>query len=221
MYGVYLIYLLFLWMLKHCLAWVQSLMISASDLSPHRDDDNGDDDGPTDPTAPTMVLILPSFTFVDAVTSADIPELITRFVDSPTEASKTTTTRLPASRPCPNDYVILLCSHRRRDVRCGISAPLLKREFERHLRPLGLYRDQNDERPGGVGIHFVSHVKGHKYAANVLIYRKAEGQMIWLARIRPEHCEGIVKQTIMKGKIVHPEVQLRGGFDRSRDVTSW
>ncbi|OAX85481.1 hypothetical protein ACJ72_00160 [Emergomyces africanus] len=123
-------------------------------------------------------------------------------------------------RPCLRDHLILLCSHNRRDARCGISAPLIRRELERHLRALGLYRDEDDSRPGGVGILFVSHVGGHKFAANVLIYRREAEQMIWLARVRPADCEGIVKQTILKGKVVHPE-QLRGGFDERRGVTSW
>ncbi|EQL29855.1 hypothetical protein BDFG_07546 [Blastomyces dermatitidis ATCC 26199] len=56
------------------------------------------------------------------------------------------------TRPWPRDHLILLCSHNRRDARCGISAPLIRRELERHLRPLGLYRDEDDTRPGGVGI---------------------------------------------------------------------
>lgn len=133
------------------------------------------------------------------------------------------------SRPCSYKYLILMCSHRTRDARCGQSAPLLKREFERHLRPLGLYRDMHDERPGGVGIHFISHVGRHKYSANVLIYRKGDeegkaeeaGQCIWLSRVRPEDCEGIVKFTVLQGKIVKPGSQLRGGFDRVREVVSW
>ncbi|PGH16012.1 hypothetical protein AJ79_01992 [Helicocarpus griseus UAMH5409] len=147
------------------------------------------------------------------------------------------------SRPCPHSAVILLCSQRTRDARCGQSAPLLRREFERHLRARGLYRDLNDERPGGVGIYFISHVGGHKYAANVIIYRRRnssdgsadadteasktslseEGaaQGIWLARVRPEDCEGIVKFTVLQGKVVKPESQLRGGFDRERGLVSW
>ena len=79
----------------------------------------------------------------------------------------------------------------------------------------------DDERPGGVGIYFVSHVGGHKFSANVLIYRKKEQQMIWLARVKPEHCEGIVKYTILEGKVVHPDSQLRGGFDRAKGLASW
>lgn len=210
---------------------------------------------------------------------------------SPSPSSPFTT------RPCPHKYLILLCSQKTRDARCGQSAPLLRREFERHLRPLGLYRDLQDERPGGVGIYFISHVGGHKYSANLMIYRRGEvgvrdemdsgdgdssqqkghensrvqvrgnrevevgeidgsngiasgdggkanainGQMptrghdnekksvgmgegsqcIWLARVRPEDCEGIVKHTILKGKVIKPERQLRGGFDRQRGLVSW
>lgn len=146
-----------------------------------------------------------------------------------------------------------MCSQRTRDARCGQSAPLLKREFERLLRPLGLYRDQHDERPGGVGIYFISHVGGHKFSANIMVYRRADvvrkerdgeaeegvdgaklserkgeggtlgegAQCIWLARVRPEDCEGIIKYTVLQGKVVKPERQLRGGFDRGKGLVSW
>ena len=131
-----------------------------------------------------------------------------------------------------------MCSHGTRDWRCGKSAPILKREFERHLRPLGLYRDSSDDRPGGVGIYFINHVGGHKYSANVFVYRrqgrasaeqKEEGEVlndeavqgIWLARVRPEDCENIVRYTVLQGKVVKPDSQLRGGFDREKGVVSW
>ena len=152
--------------------------------------------------------------------------------DAPAAASK-----LPQSvtshfdtRPCNHRAVILLCSHRTRDARCGQSAPLLRREFERHLRPLGLHRDLYDERPGGVGIYFINHVGGHKYSANMMVYRRRQNedgswgegtQGIWLARVRPEECEQIVKFTVLQGKLVKPETQLRGGFDRERGLVSW
>lgn len=138
---------------------------------------------------------------------------------------------------------------------------------------MGLYRDLHDERPGGVGIYFISHVGGHKFSANVMIYRhssvvagakeangtanghangaeaqladlkiedeegkqvvldankeqEAEGngeaaQCIWLARVRPEDCENIIKYTVLQGKVVKPERQLRGGFDRCKQLASW
>jgi hypothetical protein len=144
-------------------------------------------------------------------------------------------------KPCPHRAVILMCSHGTRDWRCGKSAPILRREFERHLRPLGLYRDFDDDRPGGVGVYFINHVGGHKYSANVMIYRRQgtkkvaetdEGvngaslskeavQGIWLARVRPEDCENIIKYTVLQGKLLKPQSQLRGGFDRERGLLSW
>lgn len=222
-------------------------------------------------SAPTTVLLLPSFTLIDNVTPASVGELISQHINP----ALTTTTPLslppchsynnnnhdddlaveplspptPSTTPplhsslfpspspspspspyppqtlktqaCPHAYIILLCSQRTRDIRCGQSAPLLRRELERHLRPLGLYRDLYDTRPGGVGIYFISHVGGHKYSANVLVYRKEAGQGIWLARIRPEDCEGIVKFTVLQGKVVGGEKRLRGGFDRGKGVVSW
>lgn len=108
-----------------------------------------------------------------------------------------------------------------------------------------------------MGIYFISHVGGHKYSANVMIYRRPDAfgldgleraslkegeslaprikkdptdgqegdagaaQCIWLARVKPEDCEGIVKYTVLQGKVVKPEQQLRGGFDRSRGLMSW
>lgn len=124
-----------------------------------------------------------------------------------------------------------------------------------------------------MGIYFISHVGGHKFSANVMIYRKAsvvkqsssangdglvqgiqerldelkvedekgnevvldankdgkEGgkggseaaQCIWLARIRPEDCENVVRYTVLQGKVVKPGSQLRGGFDRCKQVVSW
>ena len=141
-------------------------------------------------------------------------------------------------RPIPHSYLILMCSKKTRDARCGQSAPLLRKEFERVLRPMGLYRDIHDDRPGGVGIYFISHVGGHKYSANIMVYRRQgrrrEGdavgaqkvedeavQLIWLARVRPEDCENIVRYTVLQGKVVKPKWQLRGGFDREKGVASW
>ncbi|UNI22538.1 hypothetical protein JDV02_008418 [Purpureocillium takamizusanense] len=269
------------------------LMLSASNMpTPHDTSDYSE---------PTTVLLLPAFTLVDSVHPRNVPTLIAELISrAPTNTSPLgNTTPLPRSipspqhpssssspsvipdlltRPCPHSAVILMCSQKTRDARCGQSAPLLRKELERHLRPLGLYRDLHDERPGGVGIYFISHVGGHKYSANVMVYRRPNafgqdeeeedeqnsasdahhpngtangngngvangnsssangkpgdgdsdtsaglgaGQCIWLARVKPEDCENLVRYTVLKGKVVKPETQLRGGFDRVKGLTSW
>lgn len=143
---------------------------------------------------------------------------------SPLDDSFTTLSLAPSStlksHPFPHAYLILICSHRRRDARCGISAPVLRKEFEKHLRPLNLWRDLTDTRDGGAKVLFINHVGGHKYSANVIIYRKEDGQGIWLARVAPKHIEGIVKFTVLQGKIVHPDM-VRGGFNRRVGGVSW
>ncbi|KAK1776257.1 Sucrase/ferredoxin-like-domain-containing protein [Copromyces sp. CBS 386.78] len=257
------------------------LMLSASNMpTPHQT---------TSYSEPTSLLLLPAFILIENVTPATVPFLLERIISSaPTNASPLQPFSIPRSleaplheaspacikelttRPSPHQALILLCSQKTRDARCGQSAPLLRKELQRHLQPLGLYRDLDDERPGGVGIYFISHVGGHKYSANMLVYRRpdafgldaverakekggelkprkkeegehqkqqAEGgeggeneedgeevgaaQCIWLARVKPEDCEGIVKFTVLQGKVIKPQSQLRGGFDRQRGVLSW
>ncbi|CAK7273569.1 hypothetical protein SEPCBS57363_005717 [Sporothrix epigloea] len=235
-------------------------------------------------TDPTRVLLLPAFVVVDNVTPALVPVLLENLVSkAPTSITPLTGVNppptLPPSLPVPLTYhqsphsvLVLLCSQKTRDARCGQSAPMIRKELERHLRPLGLSRDLDDERPGGVGIYFISHVGGHKYSANMMVYRRpnafglddvARGslteeekaalparikstmpaaqraglvedgddvlntsaagasQCIWLARVMPEDCENIVNYTILQGKVVKPESQLRGGFDREKALLSW
>lgn len=261
-------------------------MLSASNMpTPH---------DPPSYSEPTTLLLLPAFILIENVTPATVPFLLEKIIShAPTNASPLTPFSIPraleaplpeatpayikelTTRPSPHQALILLCSQKTRDARCGQSAPLLRKELQRHLQPLGLYRDLDDERPGGVGIYFISHVGGHKYSANMLVYRrpdafgldhverakegggelkpkkpeelrkrneseegkeeekkvKEEGegeeeevgaaQCIWLARVKPEDCEGIVKFTILQGKVIKPQSQLRGGFDRQRGVLSW
>lgn len=233
------------------------------------------DDTPTiQGQASSTVLLLPAFTLIDHVTPNRVPAVIMSYVNASAtngtplshNAATTPTSLLPSpvqdddgdgapalsSRPCPHRYLILLCSQKTRDARCGQSAPILRREFERHLRPLGLHRDLHDTRPGGVGIYFISHVGGHRYSANVMVYRRSDrasglggtngtafnndndksgngvsvasgeaSQCIWLARVRPQDCENIVRYTVLQGKVVKPESQLRGGFDRVQGLVSW
>lgn len=224
-----------------------------------------------DYSEPTTLLLLPAFKLIHNAHPSNVPQLMTDIVPrAATSTSPLAASELPSLlispgpgipalslTDCPHSAVILMFSQRTRDVRCGQSAPLLRKEFERLLRPLGLYRDLHDERPGGVGIYFISHVGGHKYSANVMVYRRpnafglddpmtqANGaeqtngseasngngvenkenlgaaQGIWLARVMPEDCDNLIRYTVLRGKVVKPESQLRGGFDRSKGLMSW
>lgn len=103
-----------------------------------------------------------------------------------------------------NAYVFL-CSHRTRDKRCGITAPIMKNEMDMHLRDLGLYRDYSDERPGGVHVAFINHVGGHKFVANVIIYLRKSAKNIWLARCSPVNAVPIIDECIVNDGRVWPD----------------
>ncbi|KAG2222985.1 hypothetical protein INT45_012284 [Circinella minor] len=91
--------------------------------------------------------------------------------------------------------MILICSHKKRDKRCGITAPILGAEFDNVLREKDLTEDD-------VAIYMVSHVGGHKFAGNVICYIH-EGQTgIWYGRVNTCHCRAIIEDTICAGKVI-------------------
>ncbi|WAO94062.1 FAD-binding FR-type domain-containing protein [Fusarium falciforme] len=86
------------------------------------------------------------------------------------------------------DVLVLICGHGGRDARCGIMAPVLETEFKEKLRsegldvlegavqvPIGLeevQRIQGEAGPEGTTarVGLISHIGGHKFAGNVIIY---------------------------------------------------
>ncbi|KAH7332482.1 hypothetical protein KP509_20G089700 [Ceratopteris richardii] len=57
---------------------------------------------------------------------------------------------------------IFVCAHERRDMRCGVCGPALIDTFKKEIVDRGI--------TGEVFIRSCSHIGGHKYAGNVLIY---------------------------------------------------
>ncbi|KAL1923519.1 uncharacterized protein VTP21DRAFT_8499 [Calcarisporiella thermophila] len=120
-------------------------------------------------------------------------------------------------RKLPYDSIILICSHRKRDKRCAITAPFLRDEFEktlsshgifcvgfdnsRYLKDAGLLCDMAEEQRGVV-VYMVSHIGGHKFAGNVIVYTQKGQRGIWYGRVTPCHAEPIVYQTILHGKVI-------------------
>ncbi|GME85026.1 unnamed protein product [Ambrosiozyma monospora] len=110
-------------------------------------------------------------------------------------------------RPVEYDYV-LICGHAKRDVRCGEMAPLIKNEFEAVLSRDGLLANEEadgkgdkEENEGKVKVGIVSHIGGHVYAGNVLIFKR-NGDVIWYGHVLPSHVQGIVEETIKGEKII-------------------
>ncbi|KZT19284.1 hypothetical protein NEOLEDRAFT_1078151 [Neolentinus lepideus HHB14362 ss-1] len=142
--------------------------------------------------------------------------------------------------------VILLCSHKRRDNRCAISAPKLEHTFTQALEregweahtqledpslngsPLEDLQGSEEDKEAQVAQQFKdlaeahtkralilknSHIGGHKFAGNCIIYNP-QGASVWYGRVTPHEVDAIVKNTIIGGQILLP--LLRGGMNLSR-----
>ncbi|OZJ02142.1 hypothetical protein BZG36_05229, partial [Bifiguratus adelaidae] len=106
------------------------------------------------------VYLYPDNIVIPNVHPSNAKEFYDAYLASVKKPSTTFTTQ-----PIPFRSVILICSHKRRDKRCGVAAPLLRDGFERSLR----HRDV-PEGDDGVAVEMVSHLGGHKYAGNTIIY---------------------------------------------------
>lgn len=150
-------------------------------------------------------------------------------------AEQTRKSELESSFPGAVDIqyspVVLICGHGGRDMRCGVMAPVLEKEFSRVLgargfSPAGADGNPTDS-PEHAKIGLISHVGGHKYAGNVIVYippgmkaggspHPLAGKGIWYGRVEPKHVQGIIDETVMSGRVVLDH--FRGGIDRNGDI---
>ncbi len=128
-------------------------------------------------------------------------------------------------------------------MRCGIMGPLLRDEFETQLGradvdvlhgavPINATDTERiegaaDENKTSARVGLISHIGGHKFAGNVIVYippglklgdkpHPLAGHGIWYGRVEPKHVEGLVKETVLKGNVVSD--LFRGGIDSQRRI---
>lgn len=113
---------------------------------------------------------------------------------------------------------IFICGHGGRDQRCGITGPILKEQFNQIMASSFKTTELFDQWT----TELISHIGGHKFAGNVIIYlprpsvagwerHPLAGMGVWYGRVEPKHVEGIVKETILRGRII--KEHFRGGID--------
>lgn len=171
----------------------------------------------------TTAYLFPSFRRISSIphTSEAFSNFATAYLKAPklhpmhdglSAAQKAALTRdeskaalVPAPVPITKP-TILICGHGGRDQRCGVLGPILQSSFRKELERKGIEGD----------VAQISHIGGHKYAGNVIIYlppnlegNALKGSGIWYGRVGPEQVEGVVEETITKGRIVGE--LLRGG----------
>lgn len=135
-----------------------------------------------------------------------------------------------------DEILVLICGHGGRDQRCGILGPILQAEFEDKLErqnikvlkdaPVMDVVEVNTAVEGytpTARVGMISHIGGHKYAGNVIIYippsftsNPLAGKGIWYGRIEPQHVEGVVSKTILDGKVIKDH--FRGGIAQGGEI---
>lgn len=90
--------------------------------------------------------------------------------------------------PLPGRHVFV-CLHGARDERCGRCGPPLRAALADAVAEAGL---------ADVTVRATSHVGGHKYAGNLLVY--PEG--VWYGYARPEDARRIVREHLVEGRIL-------------------
>ncbi|KAB1209114.1 Altered inheritance of mitochondria protein 32 [Morella rubra] len=92
---------------------------------------------------------------------------------------------------------VFVCSHGSRDRRCGVCGPVLIEKLNEEIELRGL-KDQ-------VFVSPCSHVGGHKYAGNVIIYSPGpDGKIMghWYGYVTPDDVPALLDQHIGKGEII-------------------
>ncbi|KAL5737337.1 hypothetical protein ACOSP7_030098 [Xanthoceras sorbifolium] len=94
-------------------------------------------------------------------------------------------------------WYVFVCSHGSRDRRCGVCGPPLVSRFKEEIEIHGLH--------GKVSVSPCSHIGGHKYAGNVIIFgSNINGEVTghWYGYVTPDDIPILLEQHIGKGEIV-------------------
>ncbi|KAF9608959.1 hypothetical protein IFM89_012136 [Coptis chinensis] len=105
---------------------------------------------------------------------------------------------------------VFVCSHGSRDRRCGVCGPALVTRFSEEIDAHGLQ--------GQVSVSPCSHIGGHKYAGNVIIFcRDVNGEVTghWYGYVTPDDVPILLEQHIGKGEII--DQLWRGQMGLSED----
>ncbi|KAJ9564209.1 hypothetical protein OSB04_000175, partial [Centaurea solstitialis] len=90
---------------------------------------------------------------------------------------------------------VFVCAHNNRDRRCGVCGPILIKKFKEEAELRGLKN---------VSVNACSHVGGHKYAGNLIIYSVQDGKVCghWYGYVTPDDVPALLDQHIGKGEII-------------------
>jgi len=93
---------------------------------------------------------------------------------------------------------VFICGHGSRDKRCGVCGPPLRERFNQEITQRGLGEQ--------VFVNYCSHIGGHKYAGNVIVFR-CDGESgdvsgHWYGYVAPEDVPEILEKHIGLGQVI-------------------
>ncbi len=106
----------------------------------------------------TEVFLLPNWLAVSNVNAQDSADFVRDCLEKTLSQSSPTL----KSRPLKFSAIVLICSHMKRDKRCGVTAPLLHQTFEETLRAQDLWYEHGEHEHGKVLVECVSHIGGKR-----------------------------------------------------------
>ncbi|KAG0468911.1 hypothetical protein HPP92_018239 [Vanilla planifolia] len=136
------------------------------------------------------VLIFPDMIRYRRLTHFDVEHLVEEVLVKETQW-------LPGAVETLTGSFVFVCAHGTRDRRCGVCGPVLIRKFKEEINSRGLQ--------GQVSVSACSHIGGHKYAGNVIIFSSsASGEVTghWYGYVTPVDVPLLLDQHIGKGEIV-------------------
>ncbi|XP_071710617.1 altered inheritance of mitochondria protein 32-like [Rutidosis leptorrhynchoides] len=92
---------------------------------------------------------------------------------------------------------VFVCAHNSRDKRCGVCGPPLIKKFNEEIA----VRELKDQ----VFVSPCSHVGGHKYAGNLIIYSAVQDEKVtghWYGYVTPDDVPELLDQHIKKGEVI-------------------
>ncbi|CAO3623753.1 unnamed protein product [Cunninghamella blakesleeana] len=98
------------------------------------------------------------------------------------------------------DAIVLVCTHERRDMRCGVIGPLLVDAFRQCLKEKN-EKQLDSSLKKNVLVYGTSHFGGHKFAGNIIIHQKGLGGHMY-GNVRECHVPSIIDRHIIHGKVI-------------------
>eukprot|EP01102_Stenamoeba_stenopodia_P019354 TRINITY_DN7290_c0_g2_i1.p1 TRINITY_DN7290_c0_g2~~TRINITY_DN7290_c0_g2_i1.p1 ORF type:complete len:335 (-),score=64.99 TRINITY_DN7290_c0_g2_i1:148-1152(-) len=142
------------------------------------------------------VVLFPDNVRFTGVTAENVAQLIE---DLAKPSDPDTTFAFPHEK-VSGDW-IFVCAHNAKDQRCGVCGPKL----------IDLFKKKVEERVLDAKVFATSHVGGHKYAGNVIVFPPGD----WYGNVCPSDVSEIIEKHVLSGETVYRLWRGRMGLDKT------